>query len=76
MDFIKYIIIFILLYNFETIISSLTGLIVEFINYLVALIALDLRKRGAEDSTEELSHCIGFQVDPVEEDDDIYEKDY
>ena len=71
MEYIKYIIIFILLYNFESIISALANLIIESINWIIGIIALDLSKRQhkAELETqekEELTPCIGFQVDSSE----------
>ena len=45
MEYIKYIIIFILLYNFENIISALANLIIESMNWVIGIIALDLSKR-------------------------------
>ena len=73
MEFVKYIVIFILLYNFESIISALANLIIESMNWIIGIIALDLNKRQckAESETqekEELTPCIGFQVDSSEDD--------
>lgn len=71
LEIVKCIIIFILLYNFESVVCSLTGLITESINYLVACIALKLAEKQQEmedHSEDELTPCIGFQVPSIEED--------
>ena len=72
MEFVKYIIIFILLYNFESIMSAFANLIIESMNWVIGIIAIDLSKRqeNAGLNKEELEPCIGFQVDDdsVEED--------
>lgn len=71
-EFFKCVIIFILLYNFETIISSLCNLFVEYMNYLISMISLKLiqKKNEIEDeSNNVLEPCIGFQVPSEEEED-------
>ena len=73
MEFVKYIVIFILLYNFESIISALANLIIESMNWIIGIIALDLNKRQCKvesetQEKEELTPCIGFQVDSSEDD--------
>ena len=73
MEFIKYTIIFILLYNLESIICALTSLITESINYLIGRIAIDLQLKQQEAglNKEELEPCIGFQAPEI-----IQEEDY
>ena len=45
MEFVKYIVIFILLYNFESVVSAFANLLIESMNWIIGVIAIDLGKR-------------------------------
>ena len=72
MEFVKYIVIFILLYNFESVVSAFANLLIESMNWIIGVIAIDLGKRQNEaeleiGKKEELEPCIGFQVDSLKD---------
>lgn len=68
MEFVRYIVIFILLYNFWSVVSAFANLFIESMNWIIGVITIDLDKRQNEaeleiSKKEELEHRIGFQVD-------------